>query len=113
LAIANPYFTDIICAIETGCARLGMMVFLSDTQDDPARELAVLTALHKRRVDGVILATSADPEHRAPRYLRATRLRCVLVDRTPDPTFAAPEGARRTVRLNATLRLRDSCARPR
>ena len=86
-AIANPYFTDIICAIETECARLGMMIFLSDTQDDPARELAVLTALHQRRVDGVILAPSADPEHRALRYLRATRLPCVLVDRTPDPAF--------------------------
>jgi LacI family transcriptional regulator len=86
-AIANPYFSDIICAIETECARLGMMIFLSDTQDDPARELAVLTALHQRRVDGVILAPSADPEHRALRYLRATRLPCVLVDRTPDPAF--------------------------
>jgi LacI family transcriptional regulator len=86
-AIANPYFSDIICAIETECARLGMMVFLSDTQDDPARELAVVTALHQRRVDGVILAPSADPERRALVYLHATRLPCVLVDRTPDPSF--------------------------
>jgi len=73
-AIANPYFTDIICAIETECARLGMMIFLSDTQDDPARELQVLTALHQRRVDGVILAPSPDPERRALAYLQATRL---------------------------------------
>jgi len=86
-AIANPYFSDIICAIETECARLGMMVFLSDTQDDPARELAVLSALHQRRVDGVILAPSADPERRALAYLRQTRLPCVLVDRMPDPSF--------------------------
>jgi LacI family transcriptional regulator len=86
-AMANPYFTDIICAIEAECARLGMMIFLSDTQDDPARELAVLTALHQRRVDGVILAPSADPELRGLAYLRATRLPCVLVDRTPDPSF--------------------------
>ena len=55
-AITNTYFSDIICAIETECARLGMMVFLSDTQDDPERELAVVIALHQRRVDGVILA---------------------------------------------------------
>jgi LacI family transcriptional regulator len=33
-AIANPYFTDITCAIETECARLSMLIFLSDTQDD-------------------------------------------------------------------------------
>jgi LacI family transcriptional regulator len=86
-AIANPYFSDIICAIETECARLGMMVFLSDTQDDPERELAVVTALHQRRVDGVILAPSADPERRALDYLRDVRLPCVLVDRTLDPSF--------------------------
>ena len=46
-----------------------------------------MTALHQRRVDGVILAPSADPERRALAYLRSTRLPCVLVDRTPDPSF--------------------------
>ncbi|MGH3583264.1 MAG: LacI family DNA-binding transcriptional regulator [Mycobacterium sp.] len=35
-AISNPYFSDIICAVEAECARLGLMVFLSDTQDAPA-----------------------------------------------------------------------------
>ncbi len=86
-AIANAYFIDIICAIEAECARLGMMVFLSDTQDDPDRELAVVTALHQRRVDGVILAPSPDPERRALAYLRDVRLPCVLADRTLDPSF--------------------------
>jgi len=85
-AISNAYFSDIICAIETECARLGMMVFLSDTQDDPERELAVLRALHQRRVDGVILAPSADPS-RALAFLRVVNLPCVLVDRTPDASF--------------------------
>ena len=84
-AITNAYFIDIICAIEAECARLGMMVFLSDTQDDPDRELAVVIALHQRRVDGVILAPSADPQRRALAYLSKARLPCVLVDRTPDP----------------------------
>ena len=64
-AITNPYFSDIICAIETECSRLGMMVFLSDTEDDPKRELEAVVALHQRRVDGIILAPSADPERRA------------------------------------------------
>ena len=40
--ISNPYFSDIVCAIEAECARLGLMVFLSDTQDDPAQELKVV-----------------------------------------------------------------------
>jgi LacI family transcriptional regulator len=86
-AISNPYFSDIICAIQAECARLHMEVFLSDTEDDPARELQVVTALHQRRVDGLILAPSADPERRALAYLRGARLPCVLVDRTPAPDF--------------------------
>jgi len=86
-SISNPYFSDIICAIETECARLGLMVFLSDTEDDPARELEVVQALHQRRVDGVILAPSPDPERRVLKYLREARLPCVLVDRMPDTDF--------------------------
>jgi LacI family transcriptional regulator len=84
---ANPYFSDIVCSIGSECARLGMMVFLSDTEDEPRRELEVITALHQRRVDGIILAPSADPERRALALLRASRMPCVLVDRTPDPEF--------------------------
>lgn len=86
-SISNPYFSDIICAIEAECARLGMMVFLSDTEDDPDRELDVVMALHQRRVDGIILAPSPDPGRRALAYLREVGLPCVLVDRMPDPAF--------------------------
>src|SRR3954471_15580547 len=60
-ALSNPYFSDIICAVEAECARLGLMVFLADTQDDPEKELAVIRALHQRRVDGIIFAPSAEP----------------------------------------------------
>jgi LacI family transcriptional regulator len=86
-AISNPYFSDIICAIETECSRLGLMVFLSDTQDDPAQELRVVQALHQRRVDGIILAPSADPEQKALDYLARTGVPCVLVDRLPSGRF--------------------------
>jgi LacI family transcriptional regulator len=64
-----------------------MMVFLSDTEDDPSREFEVIMALHQRRVDGIILAPSPDPERRALAYLRDVGLPCVLVDRMPDPAF--------------------------
>jgi LacI family transcriptional regulator len=86
-AISNPYFSDIICAIETECARLGLMVFLADTQDDPARELQVLKALHQRRVDGIILAAAADPELRSLTYIRDSKIPCVLVDRLLSQEF--------------------------
>jgi LacI family transcriptional regulator len=85
-AISNPYFSDIICSLETECARLGLMVFLSDTQDDPDKELAVVQALHQRRVDGIILAPSAAPGP-ALGYLTERAVPCVLIDRLPDNSF--------------------------
>ncbi|MBZ9675019.1 LacI family DNA-binding transcriptional regulator [Mesorhizobium sp. ES1-1] len=85
-AISNPYFTDIICAVEAECARLGLMVFLSDTQEDPDRELSVVRAFHQRRVDGVILAPSGAPQ-RAVDYLAEKKLPCVLIDRFADARF--------------------------
>ena len=85
-AISNPYFTDIICAVEAECARLGLMVFLSDTQEDSDRELSVVRAFHQRRVDGVILAPSGSPD-RAIDYLAMHGIPCVLIDRLADDRF--------------------------
>jgi LacI family transcriptional regulator, galactose operon repressor len=80
-SLANIYFNDIIVAVENACARLGLLVFVADTADDPAQELQLIRALHQRRVDGIILAPSADPEQRAIKYLRENGVPCVLVDR--------------------------------
>lgn len=85
-AMTNPYFSDIICAIETECARLGLMVFLCDTQDDPVQELKVVQALRQRRVDGIILASSGERDGPAIAYLRDQKIPFVLVDRL----FALP-----------------------
>lgn len=85
-ALSNPYFSDIICAVEAECARLGLMVFLSDTQDDPEKEIAVIRALHQRRVDGIIFAPSAAPGP-ALDYLAQRGVPCVLIDRMADPRF--------------------------
>jgi LacI family transcriptional regulator len=85
-AISNPYFSDIICAIETECSKRGLTVFLCDTQDDPDRELELIQHLHRRRVAGIILATSGDPG-RSLDYLIESDLPCVLVDRLSDERF--------------------------
>ncbi len=80
----NSYFMDVVCAIEQACGELGQMVFLADTKDDPEIELKVVKALHQRRVDGIILAPSADPKRAAIRYLKENQVPCVLVDRLLD-----------------------------
>jgi LacI family transcriptional regulator len=85
-AISNPYFSDIICAVEAECSRRDLTVFLCDTQDDPDRELAVIRQLHQRRVDGIILAPSPFPS-RSLDYLINKKMPSVLVDRLSDDRF--------------------------
>jgi LacI family transcriptional regulator len=77
----NYYFNDIVSAIERACAARGQLVFLCETQNDPELELKVVRELVQRRVDGVILAPSADPESRAIEFLIAAKMPFVLVDR--------------------------------
>ncbi|MDR3493265.1 MAG: LacI family DNA-binding transcriptional regulator [Ancalomicrobiaceae bacterium] len=86
-AASNPYFSDIICAIEAECARLGLIVLLSDTHDDPERELNVVKDLYQRRVDGLILAPASDASERTLRFIESVGLPCVLVDRLSSDRF--------------------------
>jgi LacI family transcriptional regulator len=85
----NYYFNDIVSAIERACAALGQLVFLCDTQNEPELELKVVRELVQRRVDGVIIAPSADPKNRAIEFLQAAKMPFVLVDRL---TSAAADG---------------------
>jgi LacI family transcriptional regulator len=100
-AISNHYFSEIVRAIEAECARHGLMIFLSDTRDDPEHELKVVHALHQRRVDGLILAPAADPEQRVLRYLERNQVPAVLIDRLASPRFdqVGVENSRATTEL--------------
>lgn len=89
-AISNPYFSDIICAIEAECSKRGLIAFLCDTQDDPVRELELIQHLHQRRVDGLYLRLPAILK--ALDYLIRSDLPCVLVDRLSDNRFDGRDG---------------------
>lgn len=84
-ALSNHYFSETVHAIETECAKHGYMMLFVDTHDDPEQELRVVTALHHRRVDGVILAPSNDST--ALEYLRSNGIPTVLVDRMMSAQF--------------------------
>ncbi|MCF5053897.1 LacI family DNA-binding transcriptional regulator [Pseudomonas syringae] len=84
-ALSNHYFSETVHAIETECAKHGYMMLFVDTHDDPEQELRVVTALHHRRVDGVLLAPS--PGSRALAYLQANEVPTVLVDRMMSAQF--------------------------
>ena len=80
-ALSNHYFAETVRAIDTECAKHGLMMLLTDTHDDPELELRVIQSLHQRRVDGILFAASSDPEQRALKYLKTNQVPTVLVDR--------------------------------
>jgi LacI family transcriptional regulator len=86
-AVSNHYFSEVVRAIEAECARRNLMIFLSDTRDDPEHELHVVRALHQRRVDGIVLAPAADPQSRVLRYLQNNKIPAVLIDRLASRHF--------------------------
>jgi LacI family transcriptional regulator len=54
--LANPYFSDVVAAVERAASAAGHTLLLVDTRDDPEQERRMVRALLERRVDGLILA---------------------------------------------------------
>nr|WP_218172963.1 LacI family DNA-binding transcriptional regulator [Pseudomonas yamanorum] len=84
-ALSNHYFSETVHAMETECAKHGYMMLFVDTHDDPEQELRVVTALHHRRVDGILLAPSTGSL--ALEYLLVNEVPAVLVDRMMSDRF--------------------------
>ncbi len=86
-AISNPYFTEILQGVEAGALEHGYSLLIADPHDDPEHERKVVQLLHERRVDGMIVAPSADPGRpgRLPDTARRT-------DGVPGPAARHPLG---------------------
>ncbi len=84
-AISNPYFTEILQGVEAGALERGYSLLIADPHDDPVHERKVVQLLHERRVDGMIVAPSADPEELVG-YLGAAR----RTDGVPGPAGRQP-----------------------
>ncbi|MFG2140516.1 LacI family DNA-binding transcriptional regulator [Streptomyces sp. NPDC048650] len=79
-AISNPYFTEILQGVEAGALEAGYSLLIADPHDDPHHERKVVQLLHERRVDGMIVAPSADPGEMT-RYLARHKVPTVFLDR--------------------------------
>ena len=79
-AISNPYFTEILQGVEAGALRHGYSLLIADPHDDPVHERTVVQLLHERRVDGMIVAPSPDPDQLLG-YLTRHAVPTVFVDR--------------------------------
>ncbi|MFI1370565.1 LacI family DNA-binding transcriptional regulator [Streptomyces longwoodensis] len=88
-AISNPYFTEILQGVEANARERGYGLLIADPHDDPEHERTVVQLLHERRVDGMIVAPSAEPSALLA-YLTRHRVPAVLLDRTVDTPGGAP-----------------------
>jgi LacI family transcriptional regulator len=79
-AISNPYFADVVHAIERMVSANGHSLLLADTHDDPDYELRAVTDLLAHRPDGILIAPSSDPQLALSR-IGARKIPTVLIDR--------------------------------
>ncbi|MEU6591926.1 LacI family DNA-binding transcriptional regulator [Streptomyces sp. NPDC046881] len=87
-AISNPYFTEILQGVESAALEAGYSLLIADPHDDPRHERKVVQLLHERRVDGMIVAPSADPEDLVG-YVRRHAVPTVFLDRLVDAGMPA------------------------
>ncbi|MGV9244119.1 LacI family DNA-binding transcriptional regulator [Streptomyces sp. NPDC003710] len=90
-AISNPYFTEILQGVEARAREYGYGLLIADPHDDPEHERHVVRLLHERRVDGVIVAPSADPG-RLLDLLARHRVPTVFLDRLVSPEPETRQG---------------------
>ncbi|GGM47340.1 LacI family transcriptional regulator [Longimycelium tulufanense] len=81
--VANPYFSELIQAIEGEAARAGYTLLLVDTHDESEVEQAAVRALRARRVEGMLLTPSPGAADTVVPELRQLKVPTVLVDRLP------------------------------
>ncbi|MCZ1010555.1 LacI family DNA-binding transcriptional regulator [Streptomyces lydicus] len=79
-AISNPYFTEILQGVEARALEAGYSLLITDPHDDPRHERKVVQLLHERRVDGMIVAPSAEPAGMVE-YLARREVPTVFLDR--------------------------------
>lgn len=101
-AISNPYFTEILQGVEASALEHGYSLLIADPHDDPEHERKVVQLLHERRVDGMIVAPSADPRELVS-YLGRHQVPTVFLDRVIDGVGGGAAGARTGVPVDAPV----------
>ncbi len=79
-SMSNTYTTDILGGVEAEAVEHGYTLLVADPRDEPDHEFTVVSSLVQRRVDGLVLAPSAEPS-RTMRYLADQGVPTVLADR--------------------------------
>jgi LacI family transcriptional regulator len=89
--LTNPLFPPIARGLEDRLNEHGYQLILANTDDDDAKEQAVLEVMSNRRVDGLVLAT-ARASHPVLGELAAAHAPIVLVNRGSDEDVSSVTG---------------------
>lgn len=76
-SIADPFFAELVEAVEAAAGSAGRSVLVASTHRDPERERAAVTGMLSRRVAGLLLAPTASDHG----WLGEAHVPVVLVDR--------------------------------
>lgn len=82
--LSNPYFMDVVAAVEAAATRAGYTLLLGDTREDPEHELRIVSTLAERQVDGLLLAPSVGALETTLPWLESAEVPVVLLDRFLD-----------------------------
>lgn len=79
--LVNPYFSELTAAIERALTKVGRTVFLSNSDEDPARQDQFIETMREYNADGLIVCPAAGSDPSALRRLRDYGVPCVLISR--------------------------------
>lgn len=85
-SISDPFVDRIVDGVEDLATQADYSVFLSSSHADPEREMAVVEAFHRRRVDGVIVLASR-VGHLYGERLEQLRVPIVLINNQADSDY--------------------------
>lgn len=83
--ITNPYFAEIVAAIQQSLSDLKFVAFLGDSGDCADRQMAFLNVMREYNVDGILISPAAGTDAEdLKKKLRQWRLPCVFYSRHLD-----------------------------
>jgi LacI family transcriptional regulator, galactose operon repressor len=80
-SVADPFFSELVGAVEQAASADGSSVLIASTGGDPERERVLVEQMVRRRVAGLLVSPTAGDHSWLPELTAATGTPVVLVDR--------------------------------
>jgi LacI family transcriptional regulator len=79
--ITNPYFTGLTAEIQRAFLDLGRTVFISNSDEDPARQEQFISTMREYNADGLVICPAQGTDVDSMRRLKEQGIACVLMSR--------------------------------